>query len=262
MRVADRDLVARLLLRFRLHQLLDRLARFGQSLLDPGERQGERRAVSLQPARELGDERAHHRRVRARHVRDHEDQALRIVLGDLHHLVGPRRGPVPVDRAARDPGADAAQVLDQRQAQHDGNGPQLAERQRRHRLVGRHEARQALRVDPAVAVGDRLEREVVDARKSGGRAVREPRQLAAVPLGQVPPGRADLLLDQVEVVEQPFGGRRDAAVRRDRRGQQVADFDQDVVVLDQPRQQPVARGPAPTGARARGSCRAAPSGRR
>ena len=237
--IADRDLFAGLFLRFHLDQLLDRLARLGKSLLDPREGQGERCAVSLQQARQLGDERTHHRRVRARHVGDHENETLRIVLGDLQHLVGPRRGPAPVDRAPRDPGADTAQVLDQRQPQHDGNGPQLAERQRRHRLVGGHETRQAFGVDPAVPVGDRLEREVVHTRQAGRRAVREPRQFAAVPLGQVPPGRANLLLDEVEVVEEPLGCRCDASVRRDRLGQQVADFDQDAIVLREPRQQPV-----------------------
>ena len=162
---------------------------------------------------------------------------LGSLQGDVHHLVRPGVGAVAVDRAGRDPGSDAAQILDQRQAQHDGNGPQFAQLERRHRLVGRHEAGKTLRVDPAVAVRDRLEREVVDARKPGGGPVRQAGKLAAVPLGQVPLGRADLLLDQVEIVEQPFRGGRDAAVRRDRRGQQVADFDQDGFVLGQPRQQ-------------------------
>ena len=149
-----------------LHQLLDREARLGEALLDPGERQRQRGALSLQPARELGDERAHHRRVRARHVGDHQDQALRIVLGDLHHLVGPRVGPVALERPGGDARADAAQVLDQRQPQHDRDGPQLAQLERRHRLVGGDETRQALRVDPAVAVRDRFERDVVDARQA------------------------------------------------------------------------------------------------
>ena len=46
-----------LLLRLELHQLLDRVARLGEALLDPGQRQRERRALALQAARELGDER-------------------------------------------------------------------------------------------------------------------------------------------------------------------------------------------------------------
>jgi hypothetical protein len=124
--VADRDLVAGLLLRFRLHQLLDRESRLGESLLDPGERQRQGGALSLQPARELGDEGAHHRRIRARHVRDHQDQALRVALGDLQHLVGPCIGAVAIDRARGDSRSDAAQVLDERETQHDRNGPQLA----------------------------------------------------------------------------------------------------------------------------------------
>ena len=47
---------------------------------------------------------ARHRRVGPRHVRDHQDQALRVVLGDLRHLVRPGVGQVPVDPA----GGDAA----------------------------------------------------------------------------------------------------------------------------------------------------------
>jgi hypothetical protein len=169
-RVADRHLGARLLLRFDLHELLDRQMRLGEALLDPGQRQRERRALALQPARELGDERARHRRARARHVGGHDDQALGIALGDLEHLLGPPVGALAVDRAGGHARADAPQVLDERQAQHDRDRPQLAELERRDRLVRRDEARQRLGVDAAVAVRDRLEGEVVDARKSGRRS--------------------------------------------------------------------------------------------
>ena len=50
-------------------------------------------------------------------------------------------------------------------------------------------------------------------------------------------GRANLFFDQIEVVEQPFPGRRNPAVRLDRRRQQIAGSDQDAFVLRQPRQQ-------------------------
>ena len=53
------------------------VVRIRKPLLDPGERQRERWALSLQGARELGHEGAYHRRIRARHVGDDEDQALR-----------------------------------------------------------------------------------------------------------------------------------------------------------------------------------------
>ena len=57
-RVADRDLVGRLLLRFGADQLLDRPAGLGETLLDPGERQREGRTTSLQAACKFGDERS------------------------------------------------------------------------------------------------------------------------------------------------------------------------------------------------------------
>ena len=230
-RVADRDLCGGLHLGFGMHQLLDRVARLGEALLDPRQRQRQGCALSLQPARQLGDERAHHRRIRARHVRDHQDEALGVAIGDVEHLVRPAVRVAAVDRRGRDARSHAAQVLDQREAQHDRDRPQLPEREGAHRLVGRHEARECLRVDASVAVRDCLEREVVDARQPRRGPACEARQLAAVALGQVPPRRADLLVDQVEIVEQPFRGGRDAAVRRDGRGQEVANLDQDAFVV-------------------------------
>jgi hypothetical protein len=238
--VADGDLRARLLLGVGLHQVLDRESRLGQALLDPGERQRESRALSLQAPRELGDERAHHRRVRTRHVGDHQDQVAGIVLGGGDHLVGPCAGAAAVDRAGGDPHRDPPQVLDEGEAQHDRDRPQLAHLERRDRLVGGDEARETLGVDAAVAVGDRLEGEVVDARQPGRGPFRQARQLAAVALRQMPLGRADLLLDQVEIVEQPLRGGGDAQVRGDVGGLSFADVREDAFVRGEARQQPVA----------------------
>ncbi len=105
-----------------------------------------------------------HRRIRARHVRDHEHEALGIGLDDRLHLVDPAVGEIAIDAARGDVGGDAAQILDQRKPQHDRNRPQLAELERRHGLIGGDEAREAFRVHAAVAVRDGLERDVVDAR--------------------------------------------------------------------------------------------------
>ena len=210
--VADRHLVGGLVLVLLLHQLLDGQAVFRQALFDPRERQRQRRALALQAAGELGDERPDHRRVRPRHVGDRQDQALRVLHRDRRHLVGPEVGTVAVHAVGADPGRHAAQVLDEGQPHHDRDGPQLADGEGRHRLVGRHESAEALRVQPAVPVRDGLEREVVDPREPGRRPRGQARQFAAVARREVPPCRADLLLDQVEVVEQPLPGRRDAPV--------------------------------------------------
>ncbi len=208
-------------------------------LLDPRERQRQRGTLSLQPPRQFSDKRTCHRRVRPRHVRNDENEVLGIILGDVHHLVGPRGGPVAIDRSGGNPYPDAAEILDKRQSQHDGDRPQLTDLERGHRLIRRDETRETLGIDPAIAMRDRLEREVVYARKSGGRSVRQSGKLAAVPLGQMPLGRADLLFDQIEIVEQPLRSGRNAIIRRDRRGQQVAHFHQDCFVLREPGQQAV-----------------------
>ena len=94
-----------------------------------------------------------------------------------------------------------------------GNRPQFAHLERRHRLVGRDETGQA-------SPRRRGRRRARSPRTRGRRRaasfadgpLRQARKLAAVALGQVPLGGADLLFDQVEIVEQPFGGGRDAAV--------------------------------------------------
>ena len=91
---------------------------------------------------------------------------------------------------------------------------------------------------------DRLERDVEDPREPGGGSLREARELPAVVFRQVPLRGADLLLDQVEIVEQPFAGGRHAAVGRDRLGQLVEHPVQYFLVGGQPRQQLVRRAPA------------------
>jgi hypothetical protein len=53
----------------------------------------------------------------------------------------------------------------------------------------------------------------------------------------VAPGGADLFFDEIEVIEQPFPGRRDALLRHDRRRQLVAGLDQHALVRRQARQQ-------------------------
>ena len=149
-------------------------ARLGKPLLDPGERQRQRGALSLQPARELGDERARHRRVRARHVRDHQDQALRIAArrppssGRPRRRRGRGRSCRPRSRA---PTRRRFSISARRSM--IGNRPQLAQLERRHRLVGGDEA----------ATGSR--------RRRGRRRARSPRargrrRAAARPTARAP----------------------------------------------------------------------------
>ena len=219
--------------RFGLHHPFDGESRFGEPVLDPGQRQSQSRGLALQAPRQFRDERAHHRRVRARHVRDHQNQAGRVVLGDVHHLVRPGFGLVAVERAAGDTGCHPAQILDQRQPQHDRDAPQFAQFERHHGLIGGHEAAEAFGVDAAIAMRNGLERDVVDAGKPRRGSLRQARQLPAVTLGQMPGRSANLLLDQIEIIEQPFAGGRDAAIILDRGRQQVAGSNQHRLIFGQ-----------------------------
>ncbi len=240
--VADADLVGRLLLRLGLHQVLDALARLGQALLDPAQRQRQRRALPLQPARHFGHERAGHRRLRTRHVGDDQHHALGIAFGGRGHGVGPARRLAAVAPVGHHPRGDAAQVLDQRQPQHDRDRPQLAQLERRHALVRADEAAQAAGVDAAVAVRDDFQRDVVHARQACRRPAFQSRQFAAVTPGQMPARQPDLFLDQVEIVQQPFAGRRHPPLAPTGLGQAIAGVRKHRLVVGQPGQQQVGAG--------------------
>ena len=54
----------------------------------------------------------------------------------------------------------------------------------------------------------------------------------------MPPGQLNLLFDQVEVIQQPFGGRCDAPAWIDSEGRAI-EVSQDVLVLAQPFQQTI-----------------------
>ena len=117
-------------------------------------------------------------------------------------------GRAPMRACLRQHVAARAQVLEQRELQHARPRPELAHRQRRDRLEGADEALQPLRVEPAGARPDQLEGQGVDARQPGELVGGDARQPAEE-------GRREIVLDvarrggdDVEVVEQPLGGRR------------------------------------------------------
>ena len=78
-------------------------------------------------------------------------------------------------------------------------------------LVGAHEAPQRLGVEAAVGVGDKGPGHAEHPRISGERPVGELGQLPVVARRQIVADLADLLFDDVIVVDQPFRRRRDRA---------------------------------------------------
>ena len=216
--VADRDLVGGLLLGLRLHQLLDRQARLGEPLLDPGERQRQRRRSG--PA---GGARAP-RRTSSSSAGSSAPCPRSPGSGSSD-----RCSAISIIWSAQSSAQVAVDACRRRCARPTRRRFSISARrsmigmahsspslQRRDRLVGGDEARAGFPGRPgrrrARSSRARCRRRAA-ARPTG--PSRQPRQLAAVAFGQVPLGGADLLFDQVEVVEQPFAGRRDAAARRD-----------------------------------------------
>jgi hypothetical protein len=133
----------------------------------------------------------------------------------------------------------APQILDQPQPQHDRHGPQLAQRQRADGLIGRDEVADAFGVHASVGVGDQLQRDVIHAGESRRRSIRQSRQLVAVGPREMQTRQTDLLLDQIEIVQEPFARRAAAPPFGLRASHQIVGVDQNPLVVRQTRQQPV-----------------------
>ena len=110
--VANGYLIGGLLLVTRLHQLLDRAARFRQMLFHPVERQGQRRAVPLQAARKFRDERRRHGRMGTCHIGDDQHQIFGVGFDDFKHLIRPRTRQIAFNPSYRYADRDPAQILD------------------------------------------------------------------------------------------------------------------------------------------------------
>ena len=122
-------------------------------------------------------------------------------------------------RSQRAAGArgDPREVHQQREPQHRRQGPELAHQQRPRGVAALHEGFEAHRVETAVRMGDIGRHQRVDPRLGAAagrrRHVRQAVQLAPRQrIGQV----GELLLDDVDVLDQPACGRGDGPTARDR----------------------------------------------
>lgn len=101
-------------------------------------------------------------------------------------------------------GRGSGQSLEDTQPEHDGKGPQLAGGDRRHRLVDPKEHAHPLEIEAGIALGDGGASESVGARVPR-RGVPQLGQLSIVARRHVLADLTDRLVDNVEVVQQPFG---------------------------------------------------------
>ncbi len=140
---------------------------------------------------------------------EHLGERLGGEIGGAQHAITSLVGLGAGCPTSHDALGDAAQILDQHDAQGDRHGPQFADRERLHVLISAEEAAQQLRLEPAVGVGHERPRDPENPRIPGQFAGRDLRKLSIVPCRQVEPDFADLLLGEMEVVDQPLARWRD-----------------------------------------------------
>ena len=211
--VADRDLVGGLALVFLVDERLDRFVWGDRLGLQPGHQPTDVvfALVGAQAAQELGGEGDGQGRVAAGEGAQHAG-LIDILARRAEQPLGPGVRLVAQLAHLQHLGRQSAEVLHQPDPQHDRDGPQLAHAQRCDRLVGVEEAQQRFGVHAAIGMPDQLQGDGVDAGQPGQRAVPQLRELAVVARRQVVADGADLLVDDVEVIDQPLGGRADQLV--------------------------------------------------
>ena len=214
----------------------------GQPLVEP--EQGRRRLGILiaKPLNQLGGEgggQGHRSEIA-------EDGRGRFRLRPIHpqETVDRKIGGLAGLAPGHDPLRRAAEILHQDDAQGDGDRPELADQERLDPLIGGDEAAEHLLVETAVRMGDEGPGQAEDAGIAGQRPVRQLGQLAIEARGKIAPDLADLVLDDVEIVDQPFGRRRDRIVVAGRRDDGAIGGQQNPAVVAQPRRQrPAGNGP-------------------
>ena len=105
---------------------------------------------------------------------------FRDMSADAQQPVGRRVGIVPRGPAARDLLREPSQILDHHDLQRDRYGPELADRQRLHILVGIDETDEDVGIEAAVGMRDERPRNPEHARIAGEGPREEFRELAII----------------------------------------------------------------------------------
>ena len=239
--VADRHVHLGLALVLAANGLLRCRALGGEPLLQPAKGGSRSRILVAQPLEEL-----HARGGREPDV-GQSGQRPRGVHGlsrpEAQQLIRERVGLFARCPAAHDPLSSSAQVLHQYDPQADRDRPQLAHGEGLDALVREHHPAEALRVKPAVRVRDVGPCNAEDSRIASEMSLRKLRELAIVIVGQVVANLAQLLVDDVEVVNEPLRSGSDRALLPDRVGERSVGVQKDPAVVREARHD----GPTRTG---------------
>jgi hypothetical protein len=236
--VADEDLIGRLDLVVDPLQLFASEPLVGEAVLDPALHGRQLRALPVHPGAKLFDELVAEGRGRGGHFRENV-QDPRLLFARSEETIGPEIGEVSVPATAGDMLRDPSEAFDQPESEHDGHGPQFTQREGADRLVRGDKVPHAFRIDMPVRVGNQFESDGIDPGKPRFRSIEETRQFPAVGLRKMPARGADLLLDEIEVVQEPFSGRSDVPGLGIGGRHEIIDLGQDLLIFRQSQQQSV-----------------------
>ena len=148
--------------------------------------------------------------------------------------VGQRVGFPPFAVVAHDGIGGAAKIFHQHDAQGYGDGPEFADGQRLHLLIGADESGQDIRIEAAVRMSDESPGDAEDPRIGLERSVGEFRQLTVISRRQAGANFANLFGHHVGIVDQPFRGGGDRALIVDRQGDVPVSGPQPCIVVAKP----------------------------
>src|SRR5512145_1512517 len=131
----------------------------------------------------------------------------------------------------------APEILHEHHSQSNRNSPELANRQWLHALVSAHEPPKHVRVKAAVSMSDKCPGQSVDARITLEMTLRQLRQFSVIAGRQVVLDLAQLLVDDVIIVDQPLRCRCDGALLTDCMGGCTIGLAQHSAVVEHARQQ-------------------------
>ena len=141
-------------------------------------------------------------------------------------MIGDRVGLAALVAAVDDALGDPPQILDQDDAQGDRRSPQFADRERLLLLIGVDEGAPGIDIEAAVGVRDERPDQPEHPRQAGKGTVGELGQLAIISRRKVQPDFANLALDEMEIVDQPFRGGGDRGLVVHRRADRAIGVDQ------------------------------------
>ncbi len=186
--VADGELIRRLALVLQAEHLFRRVVLRFERVLQRDPRGGRRRRLIAKPVEELDDEGSRQRTLRFRLLVEHPlDDRFRVAPARAEEQPPLPRAIARAPRGHHVP-CEALQVLDEREAQHDRDRPDLADRQRRDALIRGGEIDEDLQIESSGGVRRDLPGDDVHARIAGERTVGELRQLEVVPAAADPVG--------------------------------------------------------------------------